>query len=94
METGYFSPGIGGSLTAAQYEAVQNAGIGLVPLLPGADMPVMTLNQAKMVLQIAAAYGQPMGKDRVKEVAPVVASAFACRALARELIGLVKAVRN
>ena len=27
---------------------------------PGADMPIMTLNQAKMLLQIAAAYGQPL----------------------------------
>ena len=77
---------------AVMATAVQNAGVGLVPLIPGADMPVMTLNQAKMVLQIAAAYGQPMSKDRVKEVAPVVASAFASRAIARELITLVPGI--
>ena len=69
--------------------AVQNAGIGLVPLLPGADLPVMTLNQAKMVLQIAAAYGQSMGKDRIKEIGACVGGAFLCRTLARELVSLV-----
>ena len=59
-------------------------GIGLVPI-PGADLPVMTLNQAKMVLQIAAAYGHAMDKDRVKELGACVGGAFVCRTLAREL---------
>ena len=77
---------------AVMTTAIQNAGIGLVPLLPGADMPVMTLNQAKMVLQIAAAYGQPMGKDRAKEIVPVVAGAFGCRALARRLVTLIPGI--
>ena len=48
------------SLEAVNATAVQNAGIGVVVFLPGADMPVMTANQMKMILQIAAAYGQPM----------------------------------
>lgn len=69
--------------------AMQNAGVGLVPLIPGADMPIMTLNQAKMALQIAAAYGQPMEKDRLKEILPIIASAFACRSLARQLLEFV-----
>lgn len=69
--------------------SMQNAGVGLVPLLPGADLPVMTLNQAKMVLQIAAAYGQEMDKNRFKELAAVVGGAYACRTLARELVEFV-----
>ena len=69
--------------------AVQNAGIGLVPFIPGADLPIMTLNQAKMALQIAAAYGQPMGTDRIKEIIAIVGGAFACRTLARELAEFV-----
>ena len=56
---------------------MQNAGVGLVVFIPGADLPIMTLNQAKMLLQIAAAYGEPMGKERVKELAAVVGGAFA-----------------
>ena len=69
--------------------SLQNAGIGLVPFIPGADLPVMTLNQAKMVLQIAAAYGQEMTKDRAKELAAVVGGAYVCRTLARELVEFV-----
>lgn len=69
--------------------SVQNAGIGVVMFIPGADMPIMTLNQAKMLLQIAAAYGQPMTLDRAKELVAVVAGAFACRSAARQVAGIV-----
>ena len=74
---------------AVQATSLQNAGIGVVPLIAGADLPVMTLNQAKMVLQIAAAYGQEMDKNRAKELACVVGSAYLCRVVARELIELI-----
>ena len=80
------------SLEAVGATAMQNAGVGLVLILPGADMPVMTLNQAKMLLQIAAAYGQPMTIARVKELACVVGGAFACRTVARQLVGVVPAL--
>ncbi len=60
-----------------------------LPIIPGADMPIMTLNQAKMLLQIAAAYGQPMSTERVKELACVVGGAFALRNLARSVAGAV-----
>ena len=69
--------------------SLQNAGIGLVPFIPGADLPIMTLNQAKMVLQIAAAYGHEMDKGRAKELAAVVGGAYVCRTLARELVEFV-----
>ena len=72
--------------------SVQNAGIGLVMIIPGADMPVMTLNQAKMLLQIAAAYDHGLGKERVKELAAVVGGGFACRAIARQLVSLVPGI--
>ena len=70
---------------------MQNAGIGMVALIPGADMPVMTLNQAKMVLQIAAAYGQKLGRERAMELLCVVGGGFACRTLARQLVSVVPA---
>ena len=72
--------------------SLQNAGIGAAMFIPGADLPLMTLNQAKMLLQIAAAYGEPMNLDRVKELAMVVGGAFLCRNLARQLCGLVPAL--
>lgn len=77
------------SLEAVRATAAQNAGVGLVVFIPGADMPIMTLNQAKMLLQIAAAYGEPMGIERVKELAAIVGGAFACRTVARQLIAIV-----
>ncbi len=72
--------------------SVQNAGVGVVVFIPGADLPLMTLNQAKMLLQIAAAYGQPMSIERAKELVGVVGGAFACRAVARNLVGVVPAL--
>ena len=77
------------AIDAVQATSLQNAGIGLVPLIPGADLPIMTLNQAKMVLQIAAAYGQDMSKDRAKELLAVVGGAYVCRTIARELVEFV-----
>ena len=74
---------------AVQATALQNAVIGLVPFIPGADLPLMTLNQAKMVLQIAAAYGQAMGKERIKEMIAVVGGGLVFRTLARGLIEFV-----
>ncbi|MDO5801875.1 MAG: hypothetical protein Q4Q56_09335 [Coriobacteriia bacterium] len=80
------------SLEAVGATSLQNAGIGIVLFIPGADMPLMTLNQAKMLLQIAAAYGEPMSAARVKELAAIVAGGFACRSVARQVAGAVPAI--
>lgn len=77
---------------AVQTTALQNAGVGVVVFIPGADMPVMTANQAKMVLQIAAIYAQPLSADRVKELAGVLVNAFVCRGVARQVAGMVPAL--
>ncbi len=69
--------------------ALQNALIGAVTIIPGADMPLMTANQAKMVLQIAAAYGEVLGAERAKELLGVVGGAFAFRTAARQVVGMV-----
>ncbi|MDO4443285.1 MAG: hypothetical protein Q4B69_05355 [Slackia sp.] len=80
------------SLESVRATSIQNAGVGFVAFIPGADLPIMTLNQAKMVLQIAAAYGQPLTFDRVKELAAVIGGGFACRAVARQAVGVVPAL--
>ena len=80
------------SLEAVNATSLQNAGIGLVAFIPGADLPLMTLNQAKMLLQIAAAYGEPMSAARAKELAAVVAGGVACRNVAREVAGVVPGI--
>ncbi|WP_300629222.1 YcjF family protein [uncultured Adlercreutzia sp.] len=77
------------SLDAVRATSLQNAGIGVVVFIPGADMPIMTLNQAKMLLQIAAAYGQPLSAERIKELIAVVGGAFLFRNIARSVAGVV-----
>ena len=80
------------ALEAVRETAVQNAGIGVVAIIPGADLPLMTLNQVKMLLEMAAAYGEELSLGRIKEIAAVVGGAFACRAAARQIIGAVPGV--
>lgn len=77
------------AVEAVKSTAFQNAVIGGVMIVPGADMPLMTANQGKMLLQIAAAYGQPLGAERVKELAAVVGGGFAMRAVARQALSFV-----
>jgi uncharacterized protein (DUF697 family) len=74
---------------AVRTTAWQNALVGTVTPIPGADMPIMTANQIKMLLQIAAAYGEPLGAERVKELAAVVAGGYVFRAIARQALAIV-----
>jgi uncharacterized protein (DUF697 family) len=71
-----------------RHNARQNAVIGALPI-PGADMPVMTANQARMVLNIAAAYGEELSMERARELLGVLAAGFGLRALARQAVKLV-----
>jgi uncharacterized protein (DUF697 family) len=66
--------------------AGQNALIGLLFILPGADMPAMTLNQIKMVLSIASIYGEHIDLERAVELAGVMGMGFGFRAVARWLV--------
>ncbi len=72
-----------------QRAARQNAAVGAVVWVPGADMPVMTLNQVRMVLQIGAAYGEDVGPQRAPEVLAVVGAGLGLRTAAREALGVV-----
>ena len=69
--------------------ASQNAVIGAFVIIPGADMPAMTANQVRMVLKIAAVYGEEVGLDRALEILSVVGTAFVFRALARQALDFV-----
>lgn len=75
---------------AAQRVIVRTAGqnglIGLAFFVPGTDMPVMTLNQVKMVLSIASMYGEEIGKERAIELAGIVGLGFGLRGLARYFV--------
>lgn len=65
--------------------AGQNALVGLLFVVPGADMPAITLNQLKMVLYLSALYGAEIGTDRALELLAVVAAGFGFRGLARKI---------
>ena len=80
------------ALESVKNTAVQNAGIGVVAIIPGADMPLMTLNQVKMLLEMAAAYGEELSLSRMKEILAIVGGAFTCRAVARQLVGIIPGV--
>ena len=70
--------------------AARRAGtIGVVAVIPGADMPAMTLVQVRLVAQLAALYGRPLDARRGIEVAGVLAGAFGWRAIARRAAGVI-----
>ena len=77
---------------AIQATSLQNAAIGAVFFLPGSDMPLLTLNQVKLFLQIAAVYGAELSKQRLKELIFILGGGLGFRTLARRLIHLVPAV--
>jgi uncharacterized protein (DUF697 family) len=70
----------------------QNAFVGAVPIRRGADMPVLTLNQVRLVLRIADAYGFEIDKARLPEVLGVIGSGLGLRALARKAVEQVPLV--
>ena len=67
----------------------KNAIIAAAVFIPGVDMPVLTLNQARLVLRLALAYGQEIDRERAVEVLGVVGLGFGLRTVARELLDLV-----
>jgi uncharacterized protein (DUF697 family) len=69
--------------------ARQNAMIATAVWVPGVDMPILTLNQARLVLAIALAHGEPIDRSRLPDLAGVVGAGFGFRAIARQLLGVV-----
>jgi uncharacterized protein (DUF697 family) len=69
--------------------ARQNAMIAAAVFVPGVDFPVLTLNQLRLVLRLAAAHGQEIDAERLPEILGVVGSALGFRAIARQALGVV-----
>ena len=69
--------------------AAQNGVIGVVVIIPGADMPAMTANQIRMVLKIAHAFGEELGLDRAIELLSIVGTGFVLRTLTRQALDFV-----
>jgi uncharacterized protein (DUF697 family) len=67
----------------------RNAIVSAAVFIPGVDLPVLTLNQARLVLRIALAYGHEIDSSRAIELLGVVGAGFGFRAVARELLDFV-----
>ena len=67
----------------------QNGIAGVAIFIPGADFPVLTLNQIRLVLRLAAAHGVELDQSRVPEVLATVGAGLGFRTLARTLLGIV-----
>lgn len=58
--------------------------------MPGADLPVLALNELRLVLRLAQTYGAADDvRERLPELAATLGAGFGLRALARELLDLV-----
>ena len=68
----------------------RNAIVGAAVFVPGADMPVIALNELRLVLRLEQAYGLEVDpRERLPEIAAVVGAGFGMRALARQLLDIV-----
>ncbi len=67
----------------------KNGVLGVAIFVPGADFPVLTLNQLRLVLRLASAHGVEVDQSRLPEVLGTVAAGFGFRAVARQLLGVV-----
>lgn len=69
--------------------ANENGVVGAANFFPGTDMPLLTANQMRMVLKIAAAHGIPLSLRRARELLFVLGGGFTFREAARQVVGLV-----
>jgi uncharacterized protein (DUF697 family) len=67
----------------------KNALVAAAVFVPGADLPLLTLNQLRLVLRLAQAHGEEVGRERLPELVGAVGAGFGLRAVARELLDLV-----
>jgi uncharacterized protein (DUF697 family) len=68
----------------------RNGIVAAVIWIPGADFPVLAVNELRLVLRLAQAHGAvgDVG-DRLPELAATLCAGFGLRALARELLDLI-----
>jgi uncharacterized protein (DUF697 family) len=75
--------------TIVRHFSRQNGILGVAIFIPGADFPVLTLNQLRMIFRIAAAHGEKIDRERIPEILAVVGAGLGFRTVAREALGFV-----
>ena len=69
--------------------AKKNGLLSAAIFVPGVDMPILTINQIRLVLRLALAHGQELDRERAVELIGVVGAGFGLRAVARQLLDFV-----
>jgi uncharacterized protein (DUF697 family) len=70
--------------------ARKNGIVGAAVWIPGADLPVLALNELRLVSRLAEAHGAAGDvRERLPELAATLGAGFGLRAVARELLDLV-----
>jgi len=70
--------------------ARKNGLVAVALFVPGADLPVLALNQVRMLLLLDQAYGLELDpRQRLPEIVATVGAGLGLRAVARELLDLV-----
>jgi uncharacterized protein (DUF697 family) len=67
----------------------KNAVLGAAIFVPGADFPVLTLNQLRLVLRLASSHGVEVDQSRLPEILATIGAGLGFRAVARQLLGTV-----
>jgi uncharacterized protein (DUF697 family) len=97
-KAGPAGPGLAARLPALRRAVVEsvietaarrNAVIAAAVWIPGADMPLLTAVEMRMVLQIGVCHGVEVGPDRAVELLTLLGAGFGLRAAARELLDVV-----
>jgi len=66
--------------------ARKNGTVAAATWIRGTDSPVLTLNQLRLVLRVAQAYGTAHAREQAPELAATLGAALGLRALARQLL--------
>jgi uncharacterized protein (DUF697 family) len=70
--------------------ARKNGIVGAAVFVPGADLPLLALNELRLLLRLEQVYGLEIDpRERLPEIAATFGLGFGMRALARELLDLV-----
>jgi uncharacterized protein (DUF697 family) len=70
--------------------AKKNGIIGAAVFIPGVDLPLLALNEIRLLLRIEQAYGLAIDpRERLPEIAATLGMGFGLRAITRELLDLV-----
>jgi uncharacterized protein (DUF697 family) len=69
--------------------ARKNAVLAAAVWIPGADLPVLTLNELRLVLRLSQVYGAGGGRELLPELTATLGAGFGLRTVARELLDVI-----